>query len=110
MLLNELRVWLPYNLLAYAFVPAAVRVRGASQPEWRLHMHGHRHTPCKRTRKHGAQVRPTTTALLTFGWQTYISWVAHRDRLGGGLAQAELELVSSADGGVDKQRVSGGAG
>ena len=51
-LVNELRVWLPYNLLAFRIVPS--------------------------------HIRPTTTALLTFGWTTYISYTAawHRQRAG----------------------------
>lgn len=44
-LLNEARVWLPYNLLAFRLIP--------------IH------------------VRPTSTACVTLGWHTYISWLAN---------------------------------
>ena len=40
--------WMPYNMLAFRFVP--------------LHL------------------RPTTTALMTTCWQTYLSWESHRRR------------------------------
>lgn len=43
-LVNELRVWLPYNLFAFRVVPV--------------------------------HVRPTTTACLSLGWHTYISYTA----------------------------------
>jgi hypothetical protein len=43
-LLNECRVWLPYNLVAFRLVPV--------------------------------HVRPTTTACLALGWNTYMSYTA----------------------------------
>jgi hypothetical protein len=63
-LLNELRVWLPYNLLAFRIVPS--------------------------------HIRPTTTALLTFGWTTYISYTAAWHRKQGANAHANAALESPA--------------
>ena len=59
-LVNELRVWLPYNLFAFRIIPV--------------------------------HVRPTTTACLSLGWHTYMSYTA----ADGGSSSSNIDSGSSS--------------